>query len=706
MRLRRRSDRPSTWGFFRDFPRLFPYLRPRRRLAASSLGLVAVSSLMALLAPWPLAILIDTVLGNQPLPSLLAPLAGLDRFTLLALAVGGGLLITGLHHGLAVVDEYVNTRLDQGMVLDLRSDMFRHAQRLSLAFHDSKRTGGLMNQINYQASAAGGITVSVPPLLQAVVTLLGMLVIVVWIEPLLALLAMTVVPFIYMSAGYYARRVQPQVVEVRNLESQSLSIVHEAMAMIRVIVAFGREDHEWQRFRSQGEASVEARVRLTVRQTIFSLVVTMTTAIGTALVLGVGARGVLRGDLSVGELLVVMGYVASLYKPLEQISNTVSGLQAQFITLRGALDLLDTDPQVHERPGALALTRAQGHVTFDDVHFTYAGRHGTLEEVSFDAPPGVRVAIIGPTGAGKSTLLSLIPRFADPRRGCVRIDGHDVRDLTLASLRKQVSVVLQEPLLFSASLARNIRYGRLDASEEEIIEAARSAGAHDFIMALPQGYATMIGERGAKLSGGERQRISVARAFLRDAPILILDEPTSSIDSRTEGIILNALERLMEDRTTFMVAHRLSTVAHADLVLVLDQGQIVEQGTHADLLDRDGLYTELHHAQNGALRGRAAAAVTPAGISRLTGAIAAGREHGGGLEGPALAELARAMAQPGSDDGVWALMAAVWPLLHDGAPDRLRALADGAAGEETALLARRLLADLGLVPDEALKAVR
>jgi ATP-binding cassette subfamily B protein len=706
MRLRRRPDRPSTWGFFRDFPRLLPYLRPRRRLAASSLGLVAISSLMALLAPWPLAILIDTVLGNEPLPSLLAPLAGLDPYALLALAVGGGLLVTGLQHGLAVVDDYVNTRLDQGMVLDLRSDMFRHAQRLSLAFHDSKRTGGLMNQINYQASAAGSITVSIPPLLQAVVTLVGMLVIVVWIDPVLALLSVSVVPFIYMSAGYYARRVQPHVVRVRNLESQSLSIVHEAMAMIRVIVAFGREEYEWQRFRSQGEASVDARVRLTVRQTTFSLVVTMTTAIGTALVLAVGARGVLRGDLSAGELLVVMGYVTSLYKPLEQISNTISGLQQQFITLRGALDLLDTDTLIHERPDALALGRAAGHVTFEDVHFTYAGRRGTLEQVGFDAPAGTRVAIIGPTGAGKSTLLSLIPRFVDPNRGCVRIDGHDVRDLTLASLRRQVSVVLQEPLLFSASLAQNIRYGRLDACEEEIVEAARNAGAHDFITALPQGYATAIGERGAKLSGGERQRISVARAFLRDAPILILDEPTSSIDSRTEGVILDALERLMEHRTTFMVAHRLSTIAHADLVLVVDHGRIVEQGTHEELLESDGLYTELHHAQHGARRGRAAAAVGPAGISRLTGAIAAGRENGGGLEGPALAVLARALAQPGGGDGVWALMAAAWPLLNDGAPERLRELADGAAGEETALLALRLLADLGLAPDHSLEAVR
>jgi ATP-binding cassette subfamily B protein/subfamily B ATP-binding cassette protein MsbA len=424
---------------------------------------------------------------------------------------------------------------------------------------------------------------------------------------------------------------------------------------------------------------------------MFSLVVTMITATGTALVLGVGARGVLRGELSVGELLVVMGYVASLYKPLEQISNTVSGLQEQFITLRGALDLLDLDPEIRERPDAVVLDRAEGHVSFEDVGFTYAGRRATLQHVAFDAPAGSRIAIVGPTGAGKSTLLSLIPRFIDAREGRVLLDGRDVRDLTLASLRRQVSVVLQEPLLFSASLSANIRYGRLDATEDEIVAAAQAAGAHDFICALPEGYGTVIGERGAKLSGGERQRISVARAFLRDAPILILDEPTSSIDSRTEAVILDALERLMERRTTFMVAHRLSTIADADLIIVVNDGCIVEQGTHDELLDGDGLYAELHRAQQSGRRRRAAAAVSPEGLARLTGAIA-----GGGLAGPALAELAQAMAQPDAGDGHWALMAAAWPLLQDGEPDRLRALAGG--DDETARLAQRLLADLGLEP--------
>ena len=395
--LRRRRDRPGTWAFFKDFPRIVPYIRPQKKLAATSMSLIGMGTLMALLAPWPLALLIDTVLGEEPLPSLLDPLKGLNTYELLAIAVGSGLLITALESGLAVIDEYVNTKLDQNIVLELRSDMFRHVQRLSQAFHDTKRTGNLMFMINSQASAAGAITVAVPPLLRSALTLIGMFAIVYKIEPRLALLSLTVVPFIYSSAGFYARRIQPQVVYVRNLEAQSMTIIHEAMQMLRVIVAFGRERHEYGRFRRQSEEAVGARVRLTVRQTTFSLIVTIITATGTALVLGFGAHGVIQNDLSPGELLVVMGYISSLYKPLEEISNTVSGLQEQFITLRNALELLDTEPEIEERDDALELDRVCGAVTFERVSFSYSGRRGTLKDVSFHAPPGSRVAIVGPS---------------------------------------------------------------------------------------------------------------------------------------------------------------------------------------------------------------------------------------------------------------------------------------------------------------------
>jgi ATP-binding cassette subfamily B protein len=615
--MRRKGDDKSPFAFLKDFRHIGPYLRPHKRLAVVSLVLMAASAGMALLAPWPLAILLDTVLGNKRLPSLIGWLDGLSTYQLLAIAVISGLVFTALEHGLAVIDNYVNTKLDQSMVLDLRSDMFRHAQRLSMAYHDSKQMGKLMFQINTQAAAVGAVTVSIPPLLQSVLTLVGMFVVIEQIEPVLALLSLTVVPFVYLSAGWYTRHIEPRVYQVRKLEGDSLTIVHEAMSMLRVVVAFGRERHEYRRFRAQGEEAVDARVHLTVRQTIFTLAVTMITAIGTALVLGFGAHHVLQRDMTAGELVVVMGYIASMYKPLEQISTTFSSLQQAFISLRSAFDLLETEPEIGERPDALALERVHGAIAFEHVEFAYGGRHGTLKDVTFRVEPGQCVAIVGPTGAGKSTLLSLLTRFYDPRSGRVTLDGRDVRDLTLESLRAQVSVVLQEPLLFGASIRENIRYGRLEASDEEVETAARAANAHDFVSALPRGYDTKLGERGALLSGGERQRISVARAFLKDAPVLILDEPTSSIDSKTEAVILDALARLIRGRTTFVVAHRLSTVRDADLILALDGGRVVEQGTHAELLARGGLYAELHEAQRGAPLPDAPLTLQPAAVAEL-----------------------------------------------------------------------------------------
>ncbi len=454
-----------------------------------------------------------------------------------------------------------------------------------------------MYRINNQAAAVGSIAVAMPPLGQSVLTLFGMFLITFRINRELALLALSVVPFIYYSTGYYASRIEPRLYFVRNLEGQSLSIVHEAMAMLRVIVAFGREHHEYRRFRTQGESAVNARVSLTVRQTLFSLAVNTITAGGSALVLGYGAHEVLRGRLTVGELLVVISYISSVYQPLQDISHTIGSLQERFISLRGALTLLDRKPEIVDDPGALSIRSAKGRVTFDHVGFSYRGRVDTLVDIAFEARPGARIGIVGPTGAGKTTLVALIPRLYDVGRGRVLLDGIDVRHLTLESLRRQISLVHQEPLLFTGTIAENIRYGRLDATQDEVEEAARSANAHAFIERLPDGYRTVLGERGVLLSGGERQRISVARAFLKEAPILILDEPTSSIDSKTEGVILDALDRLMENRTSFMIAHRLSTVRDADRILVLDEGRLVEQGSHDELIARQGLYRQLHDAQ-------------------------------------------------------------------------------------------------------------
>ena len=594
------ADAERHQSYLRDFTRLFPYLRKYKALALTSVSMIGAGSLAALIAPWPLAILLDTVLGNKPLPAILGPfLGGTGTYTLLVFAVLFGLVVTAVEHGLAVVDNYVNTKLEQRIILDFRSDLFQHAQRLSFAFHDETAKGTLMFKLSNEADAAGQIVVAIPALIQAVVTVVLMLVISFRIDPVLAVISLAVVPCIYCSAGFYTRRIQPRVYHVRNLEGQTLSIIYEAMSMLRVVVSFGREGHEYSRFRTQGETAVGARVGLTVRQTIFSLAVSMITALGTAAVLGIGAYQALHHQLTAGELLVILGYVGAMYRPLEQISGTFTSLQQTFIGFRYALDLLDTEPEIKDAPGAVSLGQVQGRVTFQGVDFAYRDRASTLEDISFDVEPGGQVAIVGPTGAGKTTLVSLMMRFYDPNRGRILLDGHDLRDVTLRSLRDQISVVLQEPLLFSGTIYDNIRYGKLEATEAQVIAAAKAANAHNFIEQLPEGYRTTIGEQGATLSGGERQRICVARAFLKDAPVLILDEPTSSIDSRTEAVILDSLEVLMEGRTSFMIAHRLSTVRHAGLILVLSGGRIVERGMHQELMRNAGLYSQLWLHQQG-----------------------------------------------------------------------------------------------------------
>ena len=590
----------GAWSLWRYVPRLFPYLRPYRGLAVASVLLTALAVVVGLAEPWPLAFIVDVVLGNKEPPTVVTQLIGHQgRYTFLVLAAVAGLLLVVWRNAMSVLHEYVNTKLHQWLVLDFRSDLFEHAQRLSVSYHDSTQTGKLMTQINLFPDQAGDVLISLPPLAQSVVTLGGMFVIAVEIDPVLALLALTVVPVVYYSVGVYNARIIPRLQTVRGLEWQTMSIIFEAMAMLRVIAAFARERYEFRRFRSQGETAAKARVKLTVRQTLFSLVVNTWTAVGTALVLGVGALHVLSGSLTIGELLVVLAYIAAVYGPLETISSTIGAIQFQLVNIQGAFMLLDERPDIVDSPDAVELNHAWGAVTFADVNFNYAGRTGTLKDISFAIKPGQRVAIVGPTGAGKTTLVSLIKRFYDPQSGVVSIDGMDVRKLKIKSLRDRVSVVLQNPELFSGSITDNIRYGKLDSTTAEIIDAARAANAHDFIEGLPNGYLTELGEGGAQLSVGERQRVCVARAFLKDAPILILDEPTSSIDSRTEAVILDALDRLAIGRTTFVIAHRLSTIRHVDLILVLDQGHLVERGTHEDLLQQNGLYRQLYDVQMG-----------------------------------------------------------------------------------------------------------
>ena len=594
---------------WRVFPRILPYVRPYRWLVGASLVSSLVAAGLVLAEPWPLALVLDSVLGSHAPPGAVSRLLGGSPGTygLLAFAIVAGLLILVAANAFNLLRDWLNAKADQYMVLDFKAQLFEHVQYLSMGFHDERSSGQLMSRIIWQTPSLGSIVNSFPPLLESALTLIGMVVIAAFIDWQLALASLAIVPLLLWTFSLYGRRIVPRVGLVQRLEWQSLSIVHEAMAMLRVIRSFGRERYEHRKFVRQGQMTVDQRVKLTARQNVYTLGVQTITALGTSAILALGAWHVIQGTITTGELVVMLAYVASAYKPLEQISTTIGELSSQLVFFNASLALLEAEPEVKEPPDAVELERGRGQVKVEGLSFSYRNRRRTIQNVSLEAQPGERLAIVGPTGAGKTTLISLLIRFYEPDAGRILIDGVDVRKLKLSSLRDQISVVLQEPLLFTGTIADNIRYGRLDASPEELVAAAQAANAHEFISQLPKGYDTELGERGADLSGGERQRVCLARAFLKDAPILVLDEPTSSIDSKTEGVILDALDELMVGRTTFLVAHRLSTIRGVDRILVLSRGRLVEQGTHEELLRSDGLYRELFEAQDRDRRRREAA---------------------------------------------------------------------------------------------------
>ena len=575
-------------------------LRPYWRSVIFMMALIVVDSALSLLTPWPFKFLIDYSLNDTPPPEWLQGWLGSENFRwrLLYACAATEVAIIFLFQIVGVVESYVTTRLEQAIDRDFRSRLFAHAMNLSLAYHDHRRSGMLIYIINTQGGAVADLLMSLPSIIQSSIMLVGMLVVLCGMHWSLAAVSLVVIPTLFFASKWYATRMRSRIMRTKELEGESLSVIHEAMSMMRVIVAFCRQKLEHRRYIDAAQQAMNARIAVTVRQTLFSLVIHLSTGIGRALAWTAGGLLALAGKLTVGDLTIVLSYIDKVYDPLETIAYTYSGWQDQFASLRASYGLLDTKPDIAEPAHPKRVESCRGRVEFRSVDFAYEGRIDTLKGVSFVAEPGQVTAIVGPTGAGKTTLISLIPRFYDAARGAVLVDDVDVKDLGLDDLRRHISVVLQEPLLFSMSIRDNIRYGRLDATEEEIVEAAQAANAHDFIARLPEGYATMLGERGSRLSGGERQRICVARAFLKNAPILILDEPTSSIDSKTESVILDSLDRLMEGRTTFMIAHRLSTIRRADWILVVDQGRLVEQGRHDDLLAGDGLYRQLHDLQH------------------------------------------------------------------------------------------------------------
>ena len=565
--------------------RLLRQARPYWPHLGGLLLLSMLSTPLALLTPLPLKIVVDSVIGSRPLPGFLDPLVpdaaarsdaaalALAVCLLIAVALVGGLV--GLMS--SVSTEYVGER----MVRSLRARLFRHAQRLSLMYHDSRGTTDSAYRIQYDAPSIQWILVEIiPSLITAVFTLAGMVYITFRIDWQLALVALAVSPFLLLSAWFYSQRLRHRWRAVYQLDSSALSVVEEVLSSLRVVQAFGQEAREGERFLSRSGESLRRRVHTSFVEGVFGLLVDLITTLGTAAVLLIGVLHIRSGTLTLGDLLLVMGYLAQIYGPLNQLSTSKATLQRALASAERAFTLLDEVPDVVERPDARSVARAEGTVTFSEVSFAYRENHPVLHDVSFEVGAGTRVGISGKTGAGKSTLMSLLTRFYDPIKGEILLDGLDLRDYKLADLRGQFAVVLQDPVLFSTSIAENIAYGRPDASEDEIVEAAKAANAHEFIVGLSDGYETDVGERGMSLSGGERQRIGLARAFLKDAPILILDEPTSSVDTRTEAAIMEAMERLMNGRTTFMIAHRLSTLENCDKRLEIEDGRIVRFEQH------------------------------------------------------------------------------------------------------------------------------
>jgi ATP-binding cassette subfamily B protein len=543
----------------------------------SFLGLLSLP--LTLLYPIPLKIAVDSALGQQPLPALVQRLFASTHPHMEALLVAILLLlaIAILANLQGLASWLLQTYTGEKLVWDFRAELLNHVQRLPLAFHDRYGATDSVYRIQHDAPALQYVAIQgVIPLVTAVFMLLGMIYVSARIDFMLAIIALAITPVLFFLSLASSRLVRKRSREVKELDTSAMSVIQEVLGSIRVIKAFGQENREHERFIRHSSKRMSGQVRLSMMQATYNMLVGLTIACGTGAALYVGVRHVRAGMLTIGSLLVVMAYIGQMYQPLQLLTTKVTDLEIWFASLERAFMLFDQSTEIAESAHATSLVRAEGQFEFRDVSFEYDKTGRGVQHISFDLPAGARVGIVGGTGAGKTTLLNLLMRFYDPCEGQVLLDGRDLREYRISDLRRQFSVVLQEPVLFGASISENIAYGKPDASDEEIIAAAQAAASHEFISRLPEGYETRPGERGALLSGGERQRISLARAFLRNSPILILDEPTSSVDMQTESSIMSAIENLMLGKTTFMIAHRLHTLKNCDIILVLEHGHLKE----------------------------------------------------------------------------------------------------------------------------------
>jgi len=567
------------------------------------LAFVAVigETLADILEPWPIKIVVDNVLQNKALKGWAGSVVayiGTDKLAILYFALAGVILIAVLGAISGYFEKYLTTTVGQWVAHDLRLMLYHRIQRLSLIEHGESRTGDMISRVTSDIDAVQDfINSALLGIVVNLLTLVGMISVMLYFNWRFTLIALSMAPVLGFVVYFYTRRIKKASRAVRKKESELLSGVAEALSSIQVIQAFAREDYEQRRFNSDSRQSVQAALQARSMKAKLSPIVDIIVAIGTCLVLGYGARLALRGEIETGVLIVFLLYLGKTYKPMRELTKLTNVVSKAGIAFERIQEVMSVESRVADMPTASPAPPFKGAIDFEHVSFSYGADIQILKDVSFHIEPGQIAAIVGPSGTGKTTIASLIPRFFDPQSGQIKVDGMDVRGFTLKSLRDQVSFVLQDTLLFSGTIWENIAYGKPDADPLATIEAAQLAQAHDFIMAMPNGYGTMVGERGATLSGGQRRRIAIARAIVRDTPILILDEPTAGLDAASEQAVVQALEHLMKNRTCIVIAHHLGTIRNADVIFVVKDAEVVERGTHSELMALGGVYARLNDIQ-------------------------------------------------------------------------------------------------------------
>jgi ABC-type multidrug transport system fused ATPase/permease subunit len=590
------SDRAGMTRLVRDL------LRPYRGWLGIILAAMLVETAMSLAGPWPLKIVLDSVIGHHPMPHwithLLGPGIADHKMGLAAVAAGLIVVIAVLGSIATYVDNYYTESVGQYVANDLRLRVYNHLDRLSLGYYDKQQTGNLLSTIttdittiqNFASGATLGILVDI-------LTIIGMLGLMFWLNFDFTLIAVAVTPFLLLFVSRFKKAVKKATHEVRHRQSDIVSVVQEGLESMRVVKAYGRELLEEQHLKDASQAAVDAALKARRIKSLLSPVVTVVVSLCTGFVLYRGSYLILSDAMTIGALTVFLSYLSKFFKPVQDLAKMTNSIAQAAVAVERVQTILAADEMIPEKPDAREPQGVKGEITFEKVAFAYNADSPVLKEITFKIEPGQLVGFVGATGGGKSTVASLIPRFYDATGGRVLIDGTDVKDFKLKALRKQIGCVLQDTVLFAGTIADNIAYGRPGATRDEVIAAAKLANADEFIAKMPKGYDSEVGERGMTLSGGQRQRIGIARAIIRNSPILILDEPTAALDTESEKTVMEALERLMKGRTAIAIAHRLSTIKDADQIVVFKDGFVHEKGTHDELLGKNGLYAELYRIQ-------------------------------------------------------------------------------------------------------------